>query len=178
MAFANGAKRGMHWLTPEVGGVLKQLLGVPDEVLRTDIPQHPEMWGDICAWYRFSTHMTDPARFVLGAGAEIFVQRGQLKFRFLSPIPALYRGFSMHPDAENDPYVFRIAFPWFGIGTGRVVVSREPGVGATAVHLDFGPMSLSFLRQPTTSNPRLWAAAGFGALALAGGAIALRRWVR
>jgi hypothetical protein len=175
MAFANGAKRGMHWLTPEVGAVLKQLIGVPDAVIRTDIPQHPEIWGGICGWYRFSTQMTDPARFVLGAGAEIFVRRGQLMFRYLSPVPALYRGFPLHPDDENDPYVFRVTFPWFGIGTGRVVVSRAPGVGTTAVHLDFGPVSLSFQRQPATNNPRLWAAGAIVALGLAGGAIARRR---
>jgi CubicO group peptidase (beta-lactamase class C family) len=175
MAFANGAKRGMHWLTPEVGAVLKQVIGVPDAVIRTDIPQHPEIWGDLCGWYRFSTQMTDPARFVLGAGAEIFVRRGQLRFRFLSPVPALYRGFDLHPDDEKDPYVFRIAFPWFGIGTGRIVFSREPGMCTTAVHLDFGPVSLSFQRQPATNNPRLWAAGGIAVLALAGGAIALRR---
>jgi hypothetical protein len=118
--------------------------------------------------------MTDPARFVLGAGAEVFVRRGQLMFRYLSPVPALYRGFPMHPDDEKDPYIFRIAFPWFGIGTGRIVFSREPGVGTTAVHLDFGPVSLSFQRQPATINPRLWATGALGALALAGGAIALR----
>jgi CubicO group peptidase (beta-lactamase class C family) len=174
MAFANGAKRGMHWLTPEVGGVLKQLLGVPDAVIRTDIPQHPELWSEMCGWYRFSTYMTDPARFVIGAGAEIVVRRGQLKFRFLSPVPALYRGFDLHPDDEKDPYVFRIAFPWFGIGTGRIVFSREPRMGTTAVHLDFGPVSLSFQRQPATSNPRLWAAGAIAAFGLAGGAIALR----
>jgi hypothetical protein len=178
MAFANGARRGMHWLTPEVGDVLRQLLGSPDAVIRTDIPQHPEIWGDLCGWYRFSTHITDPAKFVLGAGAEIFVRRGQLILRYLSPVPALYQGFPMQPDDENDPYVFRIAFPWFGIGTGRVVFSREPGAGATAVHLDFGAVSLSFQRQPATSNPRLWAAGALGALgavAVAGAAIALRR---
>jgi CubicO group peptidase (beta-lactamase class C family) len=175
MAFANGARRGMHWLTPEVGAVLKEMLGVSDAVIRTDIPQHPEIWGEICGWYRFSTHMTDPARFVLGAGAEIFVRRGQLTIRYLSPVPALYRGFRMHPDDEKDPYVFRIAFPWFGIGTGRVVLSRKPGVGTTAVHLDFGPVSLSFQRQPASSNPRLWAAGALGALAVAGTVGVLRR---
>jgi CubicO group peptidase (beta-lactamase class C family) len=173
MAFANGARRGMHWLTPEVGGLLKRLLGVPDEVIRTDVPQHPEVWGDLCGWYRFSTHLTDPARFAIGAGVEVFVRRGQLILRALSPIPALYRGFLLHPDDDQDPYVFRIALPWFGIGTGRVVFSREPGVGTTAVHLDFGPVS--FQKQPTIKNPRLWATGAFGALAVATTATAIRR---
>jgi CubicO group peptidase (beta-lactamase class C family) len=173
MAFANGARRGMHWLTPEVGGLLKRLLGVPDEVIRTDVPQHPELWGDLCGWYRFSTHLTDPARFAIGAGIEVFVRRGQLMIRALSPIPALYRGFLLHPDDNQDPYVFRIALPWFGIGTCRVVFSREPGVGTTLVHLDFGPVS--FQKQPAIKNPRLWAIGAFGALAVAATAATVRR---
>jgi CubicO group peptidase (beta-lactamase class C family) len=173
MAFANGAKQGMHWLTPEVAGVLRQLLDVPEEVIRTDVPQHPEMWGDLCGWYRFSAHPTDPARFVIGAGAEVAVRRGQLMIRALSPIPALYRGFALHPDDEKDPYVFRIALPWFGIGTGRVVFSQQPGAGTTALHLDFG--ALSFQKQPATKNPRLWVVGALGALAVTGAAIAVGR---
>jgi CubicO group peptidase (beta-lactamase class C family) len=170
MAFANGARRGLHWLVPEVAALLKQLLGVPDAVIRTDVPHHPEIWADLCGWYQFSAHLTDPARFAIGAGAEVVVRRGQLMIRALSPIPALYRGFLLHPDDDKDAYVFRIELPWFGIGTGRVIFSREPGVGTTALHLDFAP--LSFQKQPATKNPRLWANS---ALAVAGIGIALRR---
>lgn len=173
MAFANGARQGFHWLTPEVAGLLKRLLGVPDEVIRTDVPQHPELWGDLCGWYHFSAHLTDPGKLALGAGVEVFVRRGQLMMRALSPIPALYRDFLLHPDDDKDPYVFRIALPWFGIGTGRVVFSREPGVGTTAVHLDFGP--LSFQKQPAIKNPRLWATGALGALAVAATAAAVQQ---
>lgn len=173
MAFANGAKRGMHWLGPEVGAVLRHLLGVAEAVIRTDVPHHPEIWGDICGWYRFSAHLTDPARLAIGPGAEVAVRRGHLIVRFLSPIPALYRGFPLHPDDDKDPYVFRVALPWFGIGTGRVIFSREPGVGTTAFHLDFAPMS--FQKQPATKNPRLWITGALGALAVAAAVIAVRR---
>jgi CubicO group peptidase (beta-lactamase class C family) len=173
MAFANGARHAMHWLTPEVGGVLKQLLGVPDEVIRTDVPQHPEIWGDLCGWYKFSAHLTDPASFLIGAGVEVVIRRGQLMIRALSPIPALYSGFPLHPDDDNDPYVFRIDFSTFGIDTCRVIFSREPGVGTTAVHLDFGP--LSFQKQPAIKNPRLWATGALGALAVATAVTAVRR---
>ena len=165
MAFANGARRGMHWLAPEVGGVLRRLLGVPDEVIRTDVPHRPELWGDLCGWYRFSTYPCDPAKFAIGAGAEVVVRRGQLMIRALSLIPAMYRGFVLHPDDHKDPYVFRIALPWFGIGTGRVIFSREPGVGTTALHLDFAP--LSFQKQTARTNPRLWVTGALGALAVA-----------
>jgi hypothetical protein len=172
MAFANGARRGMHWLVPEAAGLLTRLLGVPDAEIRTDVPQHPEVWGDLCGWYRFSAHLTDPAKFAIGPGVEVAVRRGQLMIRALSPIPALYRGFRLHPDDDQDPDVFRIELPWFGIGTGRVVFSREPGVGTTAVHLDFAP--LSFEKQSPTKNPRLWATGALGALAVATTATAVR----
>jgi CubicO group peptidase (beta-lactamase class C family) len=173
MAFANGARRGMHWLAPEVGGLLRRLLGVADEVIRTDVPHRPEIWGDLCGWYRFSTYRGDPAKFAIGAGAEVVVRRGQLMIRALSPIPALYKGFALHPDDQKDPYVFRIALPWFGIGTGRVIFSREPGVGTTALHLDFAP--LSFQKQTARTNPRVWATGALGALAVATTASAVRR---
>jgi CubicO group peptidase (beta-lactamase class C family) len=173
MAFANGARHGLHWLTPEVGGLLKQLLGVPDEVIRTDVPQHPEIWSDLCGWYHFSAHVTDPGKLAIGAGVEVFVRHGQIMMRYLSPIPALYRGFPLHPDDDNDPYVFRIDLSMFGIDTGRVIFSREPEVGTTAVHLDFGP--LSFKKQPAIKNPRLWATGALGALAVATTAAVVRR---
>jgi CubicO group peptidase (beta-lactamase class C family) len=173
LAFANGARSGMHWLAPELGGLLRGLLDVPDEVIRTDVPHHPDLWGDLCGWYRFSAHPTDPARLAIGPGVEVVVRRGQLMLRALSPIPALYRGFPLHPDDDQDPYVFRIELPWFGLGTGRVVFSREPGVGTTAVHLDFAP--LSFEKQPSTRNPRRWATGALGALAVASAATAVRR---
>src|SRR6266540_2157536 len=68
--------------------------------------------------------------------------------RGLSPVPTLYRGFPLHPDDDKDPYVFRIDLSEFGIGTGRVVFSREPGAGTRAVHLDLVPMSLQ--KRPAT----------------------------
>ncbi|HCU92515.1 MAG TPA: serine hydrolase [Actinobacteria bacterium] len=174
MAFTNGARLAMLWLPGEVAGLLRQLLGVQDDVIRTDVPQRPEIWGDICGWYQLSARLTDArTRAMIGAGAEVFVRRGQLMLRGLSPIPALYRGFPLHPDEDKDPYVFRIDFSEFGMGTGRVVFSREPGEGATAVHLDLYPLSLQ--KQPATKNPRSWAT---GALAVITTAIAVRRAAR
>ncbi len=176
MAFANGAKRGMLWLAPEAERLLRLLLDVPDPVIRTDVPHHPEIWADLCGWYRFSAHPTDPGKLAIGAGAEVFVRRGQLMIRFLSPIPALYRGFLLHPDDDTDPYVFRIEFPWFGIGTSRVVFSRQAGVGTTGVHLDVGALSLQ--KQRAATNPRPWVTGALGALAVAATVTAIRRWRR
>jgi CubicO group peptidase (beta-lactamase class C family) len=174
MALATGGSHALHWLTEPTASVLRQLLGVPDDEIRTDVAQHPELWGDLCGWYRFSTHATDPARFALGAGAEVFVRHGELMMRFLSPIPALYRGVPLHPDDDNDPYVFRVSLPLFGSGTYRVAFSQEPGVGTTALHLDFGP--LSFQKQPAARYPRPWVRSALGALAAVAAVVtALRR---
>jgi CubicO group peptidase (beta-lactamase class C family) len=52
MAFTNGARNAMLWLPGEVGGLLRQLLGVSAERIRSHIPHHPEIWADVCGWYR------------------------------------------------------------------------------------------------------------------------------
>lgn len=174
MAFTNGASRAIMWMPAEVGRLLSHLLGVADEVVRTDVPHHPEIWGDICGLYQPSAQLTETRAWsMVGAGAEVVVRRGQLMVRALSPIPALYRGFLLHPDDDKDPYVFRIDLSEFGIGTGRVIFSREPGVGTTALHLDSALMSVH--KQPAIKNPRLWINGALGAFAVATTATAVRR---
>jgi hypothetical protein len=108
-------------------------------------------------------------------GAEVVVRRGRLILRALSPIPAVNRSLALHPDDERDPYVFRIDLSDFGLGTARVVFSREPGVGRTAVHLEFAPALMSFDKQPATKNPRPWATSAVGAVAAAATATAIGR---
>lgn len=148
LAFTNGARFAKAWLGAEVAGMLRDVLGVPAPAIRTDVAHHPEMWGDICGWYSFRGSLRDVQRWFVG-GAEVFVRRGRLMVRPLSPVPALARGFALHPDDDTDPYVFRIDLSGFGIGTSRVVFSREPGVGTTAFHLDFVPLSFDkWRRQP------------------------------
>jgi CubicO group peptidase (beta-lactamase class C family) len=175
LAFTNGARRAMFWLPIEVVGLLNSLLGVPDQSIRTDIPQHPELWADICGWYKLSARRTDVrARLAAGAGAEVFVRAGRLMLRVLTPIPAVYPGFALHPDNENDPYVFRIDVSRFGLGTLRVVFTGEPGAGVMAVHLAEGK-PLTADKQPAATNPRRWAAGALGALAAATATAVLRR---
>lgn len=171
LGFTNGARGAVLWLTQETGQLLNRLLGVRDEVIRTDVPQHPELWSDLCGWYRVPARLTDvTARTMMGAGIEVFVRGGQLTLRILTPVPALYKGFPLHPDDDRDPYVFRIDLGGFGLGTLRVVFSRGPAAGTTALHLDVMPLSL--YRQPAATNPRRWFT---GALAVTTTAIAVRR---
>lgn len=76
------------------------------------------------------------------------MRRGQLTLRALSPVPAVYRGFPLHPDDDKDPYVFRIDLSQFGLGIARIVFSREPGAGTTRIHTDMVPLSLR--KQPAS----------------------------
>jgi hypothetical protein len=175
LAFTNGAKSASAWLGTEVSGLLRYLLGVPDQGIGTDVPHHPEFWGELCGWYGYRGSLRDVQRWLV-LGAEVVVRRGQLMLRALSPIPALNRGLPLHPDDEQDPYVFRIDLSKFGLGTARVVFSREPSVSATAVHLEFAPALMSFDKQPATKNPRPWATGALGVVAAASTAAAARRF--
>jgi CubicO group peptidase (beta-lactamase class C family) len=173
MAFTNGARDAMFWLPAECGRLLGRLLGVPDDAIRTDVPQHPETWAELCGWYKPSARLIDTRlRAFLGLGVEVVVRGDRLVLRGLNPVPALYRGFVLHADDEDDPCVFRVDASEFGMGCPRVVFSRD-SEGAMRVHFDVMPLSLR--KQPAFTNPRLWAA---GALAAAAACLAVRRILR
>ena len=172
VAFTNGSWRSDFWLPAECSGLLGQLLGVPREGIRHDIPQCPQIWDDVCGWYALPGPLSDiRVRSMVGAGIEVFVRGGELRLRFLSPIPALYRGFPLRPDDEADPYVFRVELTE-SVST-RVVFAQEPGAGTTTLHVEIMPLSLH--KQTAATNPRVLASGTLGALAVAGAAAALRR---
>jgi CubicO group peptidase (beta-lactamase class C family) len=176
IAFTNGSVNPDFWLPAECSALLRQLLGVPDDAIRSDIPQHPEAWGDLCGWYQLSAGLTDVRlRSFLGAGAEVFVRGGQLMVRLLSPVPALFRGFPLRPDDAADPDVFRIDMSRLGPFSMRLVFGREPGLGVTSANLDLMPISLR--KRPASTNPRRWATAVLGGLGIAAVAVAMRRRV-
>jgi CubicO group peptidase (beta-lactamase class C family) len=155
--------------TPVANSLLRSLLGLPEDTVRTDLPEHPEIWGELCGWYSFGPGvLTDPQPRMLGAGVEVVVRGNQLTLRGQMPIPAVRRGLRLYPDDNNDPYAFRIDTSAVGPGTARVVFSREPRGQVTALHLGLTPMSLR--KQPHSRNPRLWvtgAALAAGSTALA-----------
>ncbi len=147
LAFTNGSRNASGWLTGETEELLRELVDAPPRGIRADVPQHPEIWGELCGWYRPCAQRTDMMAWVnFGAGVQVTVRRGQLILRTLSPIPALYRGLRLHPDDKDDAYVFRIDLAQYGVGTARVVFSRDPYGATTGVHLD--GLLLSARRQP------------------------------
>ena len=174
VAFTNGARGAMAWLGAEVSGILGDILGVPEPVIRADVPHHPEIWTDVCGWYSFRGSLRDAQKWFVG-GAEVFVRRGQLTLRPATPVPALARGLPLHPDDPDDPYVFRIDLSSLGIGTSQVMFSRSPHAVVNALHLDLGFAPLSFDKQPATTNPRYWVGSVLGAAAAAATTNVVRR---
>jgi len=147
VAFTNGSRGAMVWMDAEFRRLVHQLLDVADEVVRTDIPGHPEIWRELCGRYRFHPRISDlRGRLALPGGVEVFVRAGRLMIRALTPIPALYRGFPLHPDDKDDPYVFRLDLSGSGTSTFRVVFGRDAGSGRAAIHADLGGQPVSLVR--------------------------------
>ena len=171
LAFANTGPFGPFGApVPVASAVLRGLLGLPDDAVRTDVPEQPATWGDLCGWYSLGPGvLTDPQPRMFGAGVEVAARRGHLIIRGQLPVPAVRKGLRLHPDGD-DPCAFRVGLPGFGSGTSAVVFGREPGGEVTALHLGVQP--LTFHKRPDIRNPRPWVA---GALAAGATALAVAR---
>jgi CubicO group peptidase (beta-lactamase class C family) len=168
VAFTNGSKGAFVWMETEFKRLIRRLLDVPDEVLRTDIPHHPELWERLCGRYRPLPRIADlRQRLAIPGGVEVFVRGGRLMIRALAPIPALYRGGPLHPDDRDDPSVFRLDLSEVGMPTVRVVFGRDGASGMAAIHTDLGGQPLSLIRRPSEGRARAPLAAALGALLVA-----------
>jgi CubicO group peptidase (beta-lactamase class C family) len=103
LAFANtGPFSPLSATAPVANAVLRSLLGLPDDAVRTDVPEQPQVWGDLCGWYCLGPGvLTDPQPRMLGPGAEVVVRRGHLTIRGLIPVPAVRRVFASTPTATT-----------------------------------------------------------------------------
>ncbi len=137
VAFTNGARNAVTWLLAEMDALVRDLVGAPPDVVRTDVPHCPETWPELCGWYVPVAQRSDmQARSMIGAGVDVRVRRGRPMVRAASPLPAVLRGFSLHPDDPDDPLVYRIDLSRQGLGTGRVVFGRDADTGTMQVNLD------------------------------------------
>jgi CubicO group peptidase (beta-lactamase class C family) len=179
VAFTNGSPGAFGWMETEFTLLLRHLLGVPDPVVRTDIPQHPEVWGEVCGHYRPPARISDlRQRLAIPGGVEVFVRGGRLMIRALAPVPALYRGLPLYPDDADDPYVFRLDLSGFGQGTLRVVFGPDNASDAAAIHADLGGQPLTLIRRPTEVRARVAVTAAAGALLVAAARSVMRRHQR
>jgi CubicO group peptidase (beta-lactamase class C family) len=150
------------------GALMRVLLDLPDQALRTDLAPHPEIWHELCGWYG-----PDPGpvtnlftRALVGAGAQVRVRDGHLELRTLTPVAGLRQGLRLYPDDPHDPRSFRADFSWFGKGAYRIVFAGDPGTPATKLLLE----GMAFPRR-RGGDPRplqVGGAVAIGALAVAG----------
>jgi CubicO group peptidase (beta-lactamase class C family) len=148
IALTNGSPGAFVWMETEFRSLLRRLLAVPDDVVGTDVPQHPELWAKLCGRYRLPPRISDlRGRLALPGGIEVFVRGGRLTIRALTPVPALYRGVPLHPDDPDDPYVFRLDLSSVGLASVRVVFGRDNESQMPAIHADLAGQPLSFIRR-------------------------------
>jgi CubicO group peptidase (beta-lactamase class C family) len=147
--------------TPLATMLLRLLLGLSVDPIRIDIPSRPETWDEICGWYGLPPGPVTNLflRALMGAGAEVVVQGGHLMLKPLTPIPAMRRGFRLYPDDPDDPWVFRIYFPEFGMEFRVVFDGGSNERTARRLLLDV----MSFERRPDFRNPRPWVTGGLAA---------------
>ena len=166
-----GGLNGRNATAPLAAALLRRRLGLPDQTIRSDIPARPETWKEICGWYSPDRGPVTNlfTRALMGAGAEVTVRDGRLMLKPLHPVPAIRHGMRLHPDDANDPYVFRVEMPEYGINL-RVVFSHSHEQGRTRTRLLTD--SFSFQKRPDARNPRSWVQ---GALLVGATAIAVRQ---
>jgi CubicO group peptidase (beta-lactamase class C family) len=166
-----GGLNGQGAAEPLATALLRHALELPDQAIRTDILPRPEIWGELCGWYGMDpgplTNLFD--RLVFGAGAEIVVRGGQLRFRPLSAIPTVRHGFPLHPDDQHDPYLFRLDLADMGLGTFRVAFTPRSEAGRTRHRFEAGFVSLT--QRTGALNPKAWLT---GSLAVGAVTLAMR----
>lgn len=168
-----GAISGQGAATPLGTALLRLLLHLPREALRTDLPPHAEVWSALCGWYAPApgpvTNLFN--RLLMGAGVEVAVHRNQLMMKPLTPVPAMRKGMRLYPDNPDDPYIFRVDMSELGQGTFPVVFTRPAGTGNGQLLMD----TIAFHKRPDAQNPRMLAT---GALAAGAAVLTLRRGLR
>ncbi|MET4588502.1 serine hydrolase domain-containing protein [Arthrobacter sp. 754] len=168
-----GAISGQGAASPLGTALLRHLLRLPRESLRTDVPPHAEVWASLCGWYAPApgpvTNLFN--RLLVGAGVEVVVHRNQLLMKPLTPVPAMRNGMRLHPDNPDDPYAFRIDMSELGQGTVPVVFTRPDGTGNNQLLMDM----IAFQKRPDARNPRRLAT---GALAAGAAALTIGRGLR
>jgi hypothetical protein len=103
VAFANtGPFSPIAVTAPVANALLRLLLDLPDDTVRTDVPERPWLWSDLCGWYSLGPGvLTDPQPRMLGPGVEVVVRRDHLTIRGQIRVPAVRKGLRLHPDGDD-----------------------------------------------------------------------------
>jgi CubicO group peptidase (beta-lactamase class C family) len=148
-----GGLSGRGAPAPLAPALLRRVLGLPDEPIRTGLPARPETWSELCGWYSPEPGPVTNLflRPLFGAGVEVTVRGGHLVLRPLTPVPAMRRGLRLYPDDPDDPQVFRVESPEFGMCLHVAFTGQSAGEAGTPrlVLEDY-----SFRKRPEFRNPR------------------------
>jgi CubicO group peptidase (beta-lactamase class C family) len=179
VVFTNGSKGAMTWMPSEIGRLLHEAIGVPNQAARREFPAHPEVWQEVCGRYQLPGGVSDlRLRMMAGAGVQVFVRGGELMLRVLAPIPALYRGLRLHPDDAADTHAFRLDLTGFGLPDVHVIFGHDTRAGTTAMHTDFGSQPVSLVKGTAARRSRSKVALMLAPLALGVALAAARSWRR
>ena len=155
MAFANGARRGMHWLA--AGGRGPAEAGCSASPTRRSAATSritPRSGASSVVGTGSPPCASDPAQVgYRSPGLRSSSGGGQLMIRALSPIPALYEGFVLHPTTIRTTRTSSgSSFPGSESALAASSSAEKPGGEATALHLEFAPLSFQ-KRTATDESP-------------------------
>jgi CubicO group peptidase (beta-lactamase class C family) len=174
LALTNGSPGAHTWLGTELDRLVRELIGVPADVVRSDLPHHPEIWPELCGRYRLPAGSDLRGRVALAAGAEVLVSGGRLVVRVL---PLLVRDLPLQPVDELDPSLFALDLSAVGMPPVRVAFGRDDSSRVIAVHVDLPGQPLTLFKRPPTRRTRAWSLAALGGL-VAATALTARHGVR
>jgi hypothetical protein len=167
IGLTNGSPGAMGWLPIEMDRLLRASMGVAQDAIRTDVPHRPEVWHELIGVYQLPPGVSDlRERAMLGGGVEVLARGGRLVARLRLPIPALWRGVTLHPDDDADPYVYRLDLAGMGMPVVRVAFNPK-APGGRVMHTDLACLSLPERPRAGGWRPAFVAALLGGALLLA-----------
>ena len=125
LVFTNTSNRAP---TPISLDLMRRLLDLPDPVAQLPnpaVPEHPELWGDLCGSYGPLPGPNTNFRHwnTIGAKVEVLVDGNHLVMR--SPDGLYKDGVQLHPVDANDPLIFEIALQ----GIAQKVVFQRNAAG-------------------------------------------------
>jgi CubicO group peptidase (beta-lactamase class C family) len=153
VVLANTSGRQLYELA---GELLRHVLGLAKTDIRTDLPERPDLWDELCGYYSLGPGFLNHFRswgLTLG-GVEVAVaSTGHLTVRALSSSSSLRRGLRLYPDDPEDPLRFQVALP--DVGSVPLVFSRDDEGRVSALHLSRQVLA-TLHKHPSPRNPSTW----------------------
>ena len=147
-----GGLTGSGVAAPLAAALLRQLLGLVGDGLRTDLQARPDVWGKVCGWYSPDPGPVTnlPVRVAFGAGLEVRSRGGHVELKPLTPVPGMRGGLRLYRDDEDGPLVFRVVSPQSGTAIPVVFAGFDGGQTAPRLVSEL----FSFQKRPNARNPR------------------------